>query len=134
MEQEQNTPRGRTLHLVTFLVPGWQPNRVQVQWAIRILILFVVLLGVLALISLPFGISLWGWVKLVIVPVVIAAVGIWFNRQQQRRELEVAEQRAQDEALQAYLDWTGNLLFDKDPPGGFGVLPPRSKRWCGHAR
>jgi len=58
----------------------------------------------------------WGWTKLLVVPAVIAAVGLWFNRQQQERALEVERQRAQDEALQAYFDQMGQLLLGKDPP------------------
>jgi uncharacterized protein YjbI with pentapeptide repeats len=58
--------------------------------------------------------TLWDWLQLLIVPAVIAAGGIWFNRQQQQRELESAKQRAQDEALQAYLDQIGKLLLEND--------------------
>jgi len=58
---------------------------------------------------------------------VIAGGGLWFNRQQRERELEtarqqrereveIADRRAQDEALQAYLDQIGHLLLDKDRP------------------
>src|SRR5215212_8537721 len=50
------------------------------------------------------------------VPAVIAAGGIWFNRQQRQRELEIAEQRAQDEVLQAYLDQMSQMLTDKERP------------------
>ena len=114
MDQQQQ-PRERSF--IRELVPDWRPTREQRLWVIRIVILFVVVLGVLTLISWPFGITLWEWVKILIVPAVIAGGGIWFNRQQQQRELKIAVQRAQDEALQAYLDRMGNLLFDKaDPP------------------
>src|ERR671916_836536 len=54
-------------------------------------------------------ITLWDWLKLLIVPAVIAGGGLWFNRQQQERQreddlrqqergLEIERQRAQDEA------------------------------------
>jgi hypothetical protein len=46
----------------------------------------------------------------------IAGVGIWFNRQQRERELEIAERRTQDEALQAYLDVISQLLTDEKRP------------------
>jgi len=98
------------------LVPDWRPTREQVLWTLRIAIVLVVVLGLLTLIGLPFGITLWEWVKLLVVPVVIAGGGIWFNRQQRDRELRNAEQRAQDEALQAYLDQMSGLLADKDRP------------------
>ncbi len=43
-------------------------------------------------------------------------VGIWFNRKQRERELEIAERRTQDEALQAYLDVMSQLLTDEKRP------------------
>jgi len=60
--------------------------------------------------------SLWEWLKLLVVPAVIAGGGIWFNRQQRERELKIAERRAQDETLQAYLDGMAELLTDKEQP------------------
>jgi uncharacterized protein YjbI with pentapeptide repeats len=71
--------------------------------------------------------TLWDWMKLLIIPAVLAGGGIWFNRQQRehelridaqqrKREQDIAEQRAQDEALQAYLDQMSQLLTDKDRP------------------
>ena len=113
MEQEQNL---RDRYSIREFIPDWRPTREQVLWAVWITILLAVLLGILTLVSLPFDITLWQWVKLLIIPAVIAGGGIWFNRQQQQRQLEIAERRAQDEALQAYLDRMGNLLLDKDKP------------------
>jgi uncharacterized protein YjbI with pentapeptide repeats len=63
-----------------------------------------------------YDITLWDWLNLLVVPVVIAGVGIWFNRQQRERELEIAEHRTQDEALQAYLDVMSQLLTDEKRP------------------
>jgi hypothetical protein len=71
--------------------------------------------------------TFWDWMKLLIVPAVIAAGGLWFNRQQQERQrederrqqergLEIESQRAQDEALQAYLDQMSQLLADEKRP------------------
>jgi hypothetical protein len=70
------------------------------------------------------------------IPVVLAAAGLWFTAQQDARqqniedrraqqaqkiedqraaaERELAEQRAQDEALQVYLSQMGSLLLDKN--------------------
>jgi uncharacterized protein YjbI with pentapeptide repeats len=70
--------------------------------------------------------TLWDWLQLLIIPAVLAGVGLWFNRQQREQELKTtsqqreqelktADRRAQDEALQAYLDQIGQLLLDKDP-------------------
>ena len=101
----------------------WPPTRGQVLWTGGV----VACLAVSILISYRYGITLWDWLKLLIVPAVIAGGGIWFNRQQRERELEIAreqrerdikiaDERAQDEALQAYFDQIGQLLLDKDRP------------------
>lgn len=60
--------------------------------------------------------SLWDWLKLLIVPAVLAAGGLWFNAQQREREQRIAKERAQVEALQAYVDEMSQLLGDKDRP------------------
>jgi uncharacterized protein YjbI with pentapeptide repeats len=79
--------------------------------------------------------ELWDWLKLLIVPAVLAAGGIWFNRQQRERELaiareqraqevEIAERRSQDEALQAYLDQMSDMLIpNKDRPSLYKARP-----------
>ena len=59
---------------------------------------------------------LWDWLKLLIVPAVLAGGGLWFNAQQREREQRTANARAHDEALQAYLDQMGQLLLDKGRP------------------
>jgi uncharacterized protein YjbI with pentapeptide repeats len=80
----------------------------------------------------------WDYLELLIVPAALAIGVAWLNwaqrkrereaeeAQQERervaeearreRELEVESQRAQDEALQAYLDQMSQLLTDKDRP------------------
>jgi type III secretory pathway component EscS len=50
-------------------------------WAIRL----AVLLGVLLTISYAFDKTLWDWLKLLIVPAVIAVGATWFNKQQRER-------------------------------------------------
>jgi uncharacterized protein YjbI with pentapeptide repeats len=78
----------------------------------------------------------WDWLQLLIVPLALAGIGFVFTMQQDTRqqqiedqraqqalmieneraeaERELAEQRAQDEALQAYLTQMGSLLLEKD--------------------
>jgi hypothetical protein len=90
----------------------WRPSRRQVLWASGI----VASLTVAVLIGYRYGITLWDWIKLLIVPAVIAGGGLWFNAQQREREQQIAHERAQDEALQAYLDGMSQLLTDKDRP------------------
>jgi uncharacterized protein YjbI with pentapeptide repeats len=71
------------------------------------------------------GKTVWDVLQLLIVPLMLAAIGFWFTMQQDTRqqtiederaqaERELAMGRAQDEALQAYLDQMGNLLLEKD--------------------
>jgi len=85
------------------------------------------------------GQTVWDWLHLLsalAIPVVLAAIGLWFTAQQDQRqqeiegqrakqaqkiedqradaERELARERAQDEALQAYLSQMGSLLLEKD--------------------
>jgi hypothetical protein len=80
--------------------------------------------------------TIWDFLQLLIVPLMLAAIGFWFTAQQDARqqqtenqraqqsqkienqraeaERELAKQRAQDEALQAYLDQMSGLLLERD--------------------
>jgi uncharacterized protein YjbI with pentapeptide repeats len=78
------------------------------------------------------GKTLWDWLQLLIVPLVLAIIGLLFEMQQAERqraleeqqqaledrrakaEQELAEQRAQADALQAYLDQMGDLLLERN--------------------
>jgi hypothetical protein len=78
------------------------------------------------------GKPVWDWMQLLIVPLVLAIIGLLFEMQQVERqralekqqqaledrraetEQELAEQRAQAEALEAYLDQMGNLLLERN--------------------
>ena len=71
------------------------------------------------------GKTLWDWLQLLIVPVVLSLITVVFAWQQDIRqdqienkrakaERELAKERAQDEALQAYLDQMSNLLLEKN--------------------
>src|SRR5215216_6104596 len=82
------------------------------------------------------GKTVWDFLQLLIVPLMLAAIGFWFTAQQDARqqqienqraqqaqkiegqraeaERELADQRAQDEALQAYLDQMSGLLLERD--------------------
>jgi uncharacterized protein YjbI with pentapeptide repeats len=82
------------------------------------------------------GKTVWDFLQLLIVPLMLVAIGFWFTAQQDTRqqeienqrtkqaqkienkraeaERELAQQRAQDEALQAYLSQMGSLLLEKD--------------------
>jgi hypothetical protein len=69
--------------------------------------------------------TLWDLLQLLIVPLVLASIGFWFTAQQDanqqhienqraKAERELAKERAQDEALQAYLDQMSNLLLERN--------------------
>jgi hypothetical protein len=103
-------------------------------WAIRIAVIIIVLLSVLLLlyvISLLFDKSLWALLKVLSIPITVGAAVPLLNWLQKKRELDISEatekarrdseleiedQRAQDEALQAYLDHMSQLVTDKERP------------------
>jgi uncharacterized protein YjbI with pentapeptide repeats len=71
------------------------------------------------------GKTLWDWLQLLIVPVVLSLITVAFAWQQDARqqriedqraeaERELGVQRAQDEALQTYIDQMGSLLLERD--------------------
>src|SRR5829696_7968162 len=82
------------------------------------------------------GKTVWNWLEVLIVPLVLVVIGFLFTMQQDARqqqiedqraqqaqklenqraeaERELAKQSAQDEALQAYLDQVSTLLLEKD--------------------
>ena len=66
----RQTPRERAEDLIRLLVPDWRPTPRQALWAIRI----ALVLRLLVAIGYSYGITLWDWIKpLVVVPVEIAA-------------------------------------------------------------
>jgi len=93
-------------------VPDWRPTPRQVLWAIRI----GIILGLLVAIGYPFDITLWNWLELLIIPVVLAVGGFLFTRSENNATRAAADQRTQDEALEAYIDQMGQMLLDKDRP------------------
>jgi hypothetical protein len=48
------------------------------------------------------------------IPLVLALAGFWFTNQQDKSARAIEEQRAQDAALQAYLDQMGTLVLEKN--------------------
>jgi type III secretory pathway component EscS len=109
VEQKPKTVRKQSEDLLSLLVADWRPTPRQVLWAVRI----AVVLSLIVAIGYFYNITLWDWIKLLIIPAAIAAAGVWFNQQQREREQDIAQQHTQDEALQAYLDHISQLLTDK---------------------
>ena len=69
--------------------------------------------------------TLWEWLSLLIVPAMLAAGGFLLNRWQVQRDQEAQQaqkereelaaiQRAQDDAMRAYLDQMSNLMVEKE--------------------
>src|SRR5215208_6623352 len=119
--------------------PRWQP-RSGVQW-LTVIVAVALTLGIL--IYIGYGLqctcfgptrasdsvqppkTLWEWLGLLIVPTMLAAGAFWINQRQKQhddqiqqvqkeREETAAIQRAQDEALRAYLDQMSDLMVDKE--------------------
>src|SRR5215216_2520079 len=57
--------------------------------------------------------TLWDWLQLLVVPAMLALVGFLLAEAQENIQQQAEESRAQDEALQAYLEGMGNLLLDE---------------------
>ena len=89
------------------------------------------------------GKTLWDWMGLLIVPVVLSLITVVFAWQQDIRqdqienkrakaERELADQRAQDEALQAYLDQMSTFFLRRIYATRRKTV--RCERWRGHGR
>jgi uncharacterized protein YjbI with pentapeptide repeats len=141
MQQQPKSPRERAVDLMSLLL-GWRPTPQQGVWGLRLAVVLVVLVAI----GRAYDITLLDWLKLLIVPAVIAGGGIWFNRQQRERELriaqeqreqdaKIAESRTQDETLQAYLDQMSDMLVPtNDQPSLYTAQPGDSLSYVARAR
>jgi type II secretory pathway pseudopilin PulG len=66
------------------------------------------------------GMTVRDWLELLIVPMVLVGIGLLFEMRQadrqeatEKQQQELAEQRAQDEALQAYLNQMSQLMLER---------------------
>jgi uncharacterized protein YjbI with pentapeptide repeats len=60
------------------------------------------------------GKTVWDWLQLLIVPLVLALVGVVFTVQQDARQQQIQDQNAQDATLQTYLEQMNQLMLEKD--------------------
>jgi uncharacterized protein YjbI with pentapeptide repeats len=60
------------------------------------------------------GKTVWDLLQLLIVPLALVVIGFVFSLQQDQRQQAIEDQRAQDNALQAYLDQMSTLLLEKN--------------------
>jgi hypothetical protein len=107
--------------LVIDFYPGiWEDlSQKRVATLIGVVVAITVLVVLLALGGVSLGWTgfserkLWDWLQLLsalAIPVVLAVAGFWFTAQQEERQRELEVQRAQDAALQAYLDQMSSLM------------------------
>lgn len=68
--------------------------------------------------------TLWDWLDLLIVSAVLAVLGFWFNRAQRSRDEYIQSQRAEDDALEKYLDYASKLLVDNHKALGGDISAP----------
>jgi hypothetical protein len=107
--KQDPTPRNRSF--ISELVPGWRPTREQLLWAIRISVVLVLLLSVLALVGSVFYITLWDFLRLLIVPATLVGSVLLITRSidrgQGRAEKRVveAEKRVEIAPQQAKPAW-----------------------------
>jgi hypothetical protein len=112
--QGTRTARERAVDLLraTLATPVWLPDTEAklLVWAIRCALVVGLVAGVASVVDK----GLWDWLELLVVPAALAIAGLLFTGSQQRAAQADAERRAQDQALQDYLDRIGQLLIDKD--------------------
>ena len=60
------------------------------------------------------GKTVWDWIQLLIIPLVLALFGFTFTWTQDRRAQVIEDQRTQDAAVQSYFDEMSDLLLKRD--------------------
>jgi hypothetical protein len=84
--------------------PRWQRTAWQTLWIGGVIVAVTAVVFVINLLFVHR--ELWDWLKLLIVPAVLAAGGLWFNRQQHERELDTArEQREREVEIAELRPW-----------------------------
>jgi hypothetical protein len=58
--------------------------------------------------------TVWDWLELLIIPLVLALGALWFNNQARKSEQAIAQERTRDDALRSYFDKMSELLPDKN--------------------
>lgn len=107
------------------------------RWIVLIIIALALLLTGLTFVSATvWGKTLWDWLELLVVPIVLALVAVWFSTQERKDDREAADKRAQidreiatdrlqEAALQAYYDKMTDLLLKenlREAPAGEEVI------------
>jgi uncharacterized protein YjbI with pentapeptide repeats len=107
------------------------------RWIIPLIIVSAIALLVVAYFSATaWGKTLWDWLELLVVPIVLALVAVWFSAQERTEDRtaadkrtqidrEIATDRLQDATLQAYYDKMTELLLKenlRDAPAGAELI------------
>jgi hypothetical protein len=114
---------------------SWRPTRRRVFWTgvvVGLALLIVVICGYLFELKwtgLPKQ-TLWDWLDLLIVPAVLAVGGYLFTRSENQSTQAAAERRAQDDALQAYLQRVAMILTHANHSFVNACRASPSKRFC----
>jgi uncharacterized protein YjbI with pentapeptide repeats len=58
------------------------------------------------------GKTLWDWLQLLIVPIVLATAALWFNHASQRNLMLIEEDRSKEDVLQDYFSGMENLILN----------------------
>jgi uncharacterized protein YjbI with pentapeptide repeats len=118
-----------------------RPTRRHLLWTVGIIVALAFL--ILVICGYLFGWkwtglpkqTLWDWMKLLIIPAVLAVGGYLFTRSENRATQAAAERRAQDDALQTYLDQMSDMLIpNKDLPSLYKARPGDSLSSVARAR
>ena len=59
------------------------------------------------------GKTLWDWLDLFIIPLVLAVIAFWLNQSQKEREQQISSDNLHETELQAYLESMSKLLLEK---------------------
>ena len=60
------------------------------------------------------GKTLWDWLQLLIIPLALAIIAIFFNRAERKNEQRIASDNQQEAALQGYINEMSELLLERD--------------------
>jgi len=69
--------------------------------------------------------TLWDWMDLLLVPVMIAIGAWWLNRSEKETERELAQENNEEQILQRYFDRISNLIIEE----GLVNAPQEDKKW-----
>jgi hypothetical protein len=92
--------------------PWWRDNWLVIALASLMLVALIVTIALIIILG-PYE-FLWRLLEVLIIPLVLAVVALWFNSQTRKSEQELAQDRAREEALQHYFDRMQELILHKE--------------------